>query len=73
MMKEQEYHSGEEIHIRDRVIYGSPGEIVFVIDRSEFSKEFSAVHWSSHTTGFMIRNDLSGLVLLHEADEDLDL
>ena len=73
-MKEQRYSSGEEIHIEDRVIYGgSPGTIVFVIDRGEFSQEFPEEHWSDYNAGFMIRNEAMGLVMLQEADEDLEL
>ena len=70
-MKEQRYHSGEEIHIGDNVIYGSPGVVVFVIDRCEYSAAFPAEHRSHYRTGFMIQNEMFGLVMLNEADEDL--
>ena len=38
---EQLYYSGEEIHIGDQVGYaGHPGEVVFVVDRGEYSPDF---------------------------------
>ena len=73
-MKDQRYYTGEDIHIGDQVTYGrSPGTIVFVIDRSEYSPEFPAEHWSHYATGFMIQCDSMGLVMLQEPDEDLEL
>jgi hypothetical protein len=72
-MKEQRYYSGEEIHIGDRVTYGgTPGVILFVIDRGEFSPEFPAEHWSGCRTGFMIRSKSMGLVMLDRSDEVLE-
>ncbi len=70
---DQLYQSGEEIHVGDRIRYaGHPGTIVFVIDRGEYSPEFPEKNWSEHSTGFMIRTPVYGLVMLNKADEDLE-
>jgi hypothetical protein len=70
---EQRYHSGEEIHVGDRIRYaGDPGTIVFVIDRNEYSAAFPEKDWSHHRTGFMVQNPAYGLVMLDKADEDLE-
>ena len=71
---EQLYHSGEEIHMGDQVRYaGHLGKIVFVVDRGEYSPDFSAKDWAHHKTGFMVKTPAYGLVMLDKADEDLEL
>ena len=70
---EQRYHTGEEVHIGDRVRYaGHPGIIVFVIDRSEFSPEFPAANWDDEKTGIMLKTEAYGLVMLQKPDEDVE-
>lgn len=70
---DQRYHTGEEIHIGDRVsCHGCIGSVVFVIDRNEFSAGFPE-DWSYLGSGFMVQNSEFGLVHLSEADEDLEL
>lgn len=72
--KDQRYHSGDEIHVGDRVCYaGETGIIVFVIDRCEYSTEYPESDWSDYGTGFMIETPAFGRVMLDEADEDLRL
>ena len=71
---EQRYSTGEEIHSGDRVRYaGCSGTVVFVIDWSEYSPEFPAEYWLSHGSGSMVQTNAFGLILLPEADEDLEL
>jgi hypothetical protein len=71
---DQRYDSGEEIHAGDRVLYGgSRGVIVFVVDRKEYSAEFSEEYWGDSGTGFMIQTQMWGLMRLDAADEDLEL
>lgn len=75
-MKDQRYHSGEEVHLGDRVTFGGcPSTITFVIDRDEFpdseSPESRAWWRSEHRTGFMIHQDDGADIFLDEADEDL--
>ena len=72
-MKDQRYYTGEEIHIGDQISYArSPGTIIFVIDRGEYSTGFHAEHWAHYATGFMIQCDSMGCVMLQKADEDLE-
>ncbi len=70
------YMTGEEIHIGDHLLYaGQPAEIVFVIGRDEFEGEFAQqkVWWKrEYERGFMIKGGGLGLVLCHEADEDME-
>jgi hypothetical protein len=72
--KDQRYHSGDEIHVGDRVRYaGDTGTIVFVIDRREYSPKYPESDWSEYGTGFMIETPAFARVMLDEADEDLEL
>jgi hypothetical protein len=50
---------------------GSPGTVVFVIDRHEYTSGFPEEHWADYGTGFMLQTESMGLVMLDEADEDL--
>jgi hypothetical protein len=73
---DQRYHSGEEIHIGDRVRYaGCLATIMFVIDREEWpiaESEDSRLWWrSEHKSGFLLTQDGGGRVFLPDADEDL--
>jgi hypothetical protein len=72
--KDQRYHSGDEIHVGDRVRYaGDSGTIVFVIDRSEYSPDYPERDWAHYGTGFMIETPRYARVMLDQADEDLEL
>ena len=71
---DQRYESGEELHVGDHVRYaGDTGNIVFVIDRGEYSPEFPERDWSHYGSGFMIQTPKFALVMLDKADEDLKL
>jgi hypothetical protein len=71
---EQRYEPGDQIHVGDSVRYaGDTGTIVFVIDRGEYSPEFSENDWSHYGSRFMIQTPRLGLVMLDRAEEDLEL
>ena len=69
------YLTDEEIHVGDRILHaGEPAEIVFVIGRDEFEGEFAIQkEWykQEYRRGFMVKGGPGGLVLCHEADEDI--
>jgi hypothetical protein len=69
------YVDGQEVMIGDRVVLAncSTGEVVFCIDRGEFSVAYPESEWKYLGSGAMIKSDRFGLVHYSEADDDLVL
>lgn len=69
------YIDGQEVMIGDRLALpdGSMGEVVFCIDRGEFSFAYPKAEWEYLGSGAMIRSDSFGLIHYSEADDDLVL
>jgi len=73
---DQQYYSGEEIHMGDRVMFcGCPATVVFVIDRDEWpddqSEESRDWERKENGSGFLLRQENGARIFLPEADEDL--
>ena len=77
MDRSKHYCDGQEIHIGDNILYNDePAKIVFVIGWDEFEGEFAdQKDWykKEYKRGFMTESGSLGLVLHHEADEDMKL
>lgn len=69
------YKDGQEVIIGDNIMLadGARGEVVFCIDRDEFSDEYPRNEWLYLGTGAMVRVDGYGLVHYPTDDDDLTL
>jgi len=69
------YIDGQEVMIGDRVTLsdGSTGEVVFCIDRGEFSANYPKAEWEYLGSGAMVKSDKFGLIHYPEADSELVL
>lgn len=69
------YHSGEQIHVGDRVsLAGAPGHVVFILGQTPPEQWHSLQEWlcQEHGQGFMLDVQGYGFLFKEESDEDLD-
>jgi hypothetical protein len=69
------YLDGQEVIIGDKILLddGSKGEVVFCIDRDEFSDEYPREEWMYLGTGAMVKVEKYGLIHYPSNDGDLIL
>jgi hypothetical protein len=69
------YRDGQEVIIGDRVSLsdGSVGEVVFCIDRNEFSASYPKSDWEYLGSGVMVKSNSFGLIHYPETDDELVL
>jgi hypothetical protein len=69
------YCDGQDVIIGDHVSLsdGSIGEVVFCIDRNEFSESYPKADWEYLKSGVMVKTDKYGLLYYAGTDEDLIL
>ncbi len=51
---------------------GRPGEVVFTIDRDEYSPEYPREAWQHYGRGFMIKDEF-GLFMYEESEDVIEL
>jgi hypothetical protein len=70
------YRSGEEIRAGDRISWaGKPGCVRFVLGSSDIPPEWACTKdWlgKEDVEGFMLDNEIAGLVFQYQSDEDLE-
>ena len=77
-MKPAIYGSGDEVRLGDRVRLGvedSParrGQVVFVIERNEFTPDFPAHEWIYLYKGFMVKLEDGNLIHYETPEDDLE-
>jgi len=69
------YSDGSEVIIGDHVSLsdGTKGEIVFCVDRDEFSEQYPKAEWSYLQSGAMVKTEKYGLIHYSETDDELTL
>lgn len=69
------YPDGQDVIIGDKVLLadGSKGEVVFCIDRDEFSDAYPRDEWLYLGSGAMIEAEGCGLIHYPSDDDDLTL